>query len=126
MASLGGALIVSLFILWMLSLVYLPLWQLFQEGHASPKNIDLTKPGKPIVFPRYFKTPLGAMFEKEGLIFFREMKSALWFFFILALWAVQIILEFFIRSSLLQHGENLSAVVAQIEARSNLLRQSIL
>jgi hypothetical protein len=106
----------SIGMLWMLSLAYLPLWQLFQEGKAGPKAPTLKKNAKPIIFPRYFKTPLGALFEKEGIVLFREMKSALWFFFLFALWMIQVILEFFIRENLIHHGQQITSLIAQIEA----------
>jgi hypothetical protein len=106
----------SIAMLWMLSFAYLPLWQLFQEGKATMKSVATIKNTGPITFPRFFKSPLGALFEKEGIVLFREMKSALWFFFLLMLWLVQIILEFFIRENLIHHGEQLTSIVGQIEA----------
>ena len=101
---------------------FLSLWQMFQEGRYEAKAVSeqvaMRRHGDegPITFPRWFKSPLGAFFEKEGIVLFRGMKSALWFFFLFVLWMIQIGLEFFIRGNLVHYGTNLSSTLALVES----------
>ena len=101
---------------------FLPLWQVFQEGRYEAKTVSAEaarRPygtGGPITFPRYFKSPIGALFEKEAIVLFRGMKSALWFFFLFILWMVQASLEFFIRGNLVKYGTNLGSALAIVES----------
>jgi hypothetical protein len=101
---------------------FLPLWQLFQEGRYEAKTVSMEAAKRPrgaegpITFPRYFKSPIGALFEKEGIVLFRGMKSALWFFFLFVLWMVQMALEFFIRGNLIKYGTNLGSALALVES----------
>ncbi len=108
---------ICLLILRILQWGFLPLWQVFQEGRfeAKPKAPRMRASQGPITFPRFFKSPLGALFEKEGIILFREMRSALWFFFLLVLWGIQVVMEFFIRANLIKYQVDLSTIVARIE-----------
>jgi ABC-2 type transport system permease protein len=101
---------------------FLPLWQSFQEGRYEAKTVSTEKvmrthgAGKRVTFPRYFKSPLGALFEKEEIVLFRGMKSALWFFFLLVLWMMQVVLEFFIRGALMKSGAGSVSTLAVVEA----------
>jgi len=95
--------------------VYLPLWQVFQEGRFEAAAAAMRMRMGPAAFPRA-KTALGALFEKEALMFVREMKGLFWFFFLFFLWAVQIGLEFFIRANLLKYGVDLAKIIAQVES----------
>ena len=121
-ATLGLCLMCGI-CLWMLRLgahAFLGLWQLFQEGRFEAaqkmprqvRGMGLIPSGS---FPRFWKTPLGALFEKEGIMLFRDGRSALWFFFLLALWTVQVAMGFFIRANLIKYQVNLSSVATQIE-----------
>ncbi len=125
-ASIGLAAICALCLLIMrvTQPAFLTLWQLFQEGSFQAKTSVAERAGGagqgggrgPVAFPRFFKSPRGAIFEKEGLMLFREMRSALWFFFLFLLWMVQLVLEFFVRENLVRHSTDLGAVVASVEA----------
>lgn len=101
---------------------FLPLWQSFQEGRYEAKTVAVEKAVRlhgangPITFPRYFKSPLGALFEKEEIVLFRGMKSALWFFFLFVLWMIQVALEFFIHGALLKSGAGSASTLAIVEA----------
>jgi ABC-2 type transport system permease protein len=101
---------------------FLPLWQVFQEGRYEAKAVSAEAAMRrhesvgPITFPRWFKGPLGAFFEKEGIVLFRGMKSALWFFFLFVLWMVQVVLEFFIRGNLVKYGTNIGSALAVVES----------
>jgi len=101
---------------------FLPLWQIFQEGRYEAKAVStataIRRHGKegPISFPRFFRSPLGALFEKEGIVMFRGMKSALWFFFLFVLWMVQVALEFFIRGNLVKYGTSIGSALAIVES----------
>jgi ABC-2 type transport system permease protein len=120
--GLGLSFLMCLAILWVASRSFLPLWQLFQEGSfeakkvAAPARLGAAGSVAPASFPRFWKSPLGALFEKEGIMLFRDGRSALWFFFLLALWAVQVVMGFFIRANLIKYSVNLSMIVAQVEA----------
>ena len=127
MGDFGSAAIITLGLVFMFCLCllilrilqwgFLPLWQLFQEGRFEAKAAAprMRASKGPITFPRFFKSPLGALFEKEMIILFREMRSVLWFFFLLVLWGIQIVMEFFIRANLIKYNVDLTTIVAQIE-----------
>ncbi|HEX4104027.1 MAG TPA: hypothetical protein VHZ04_00925 [Candidatus Paceibacterota bacterium] len=124
--GLGLMYVVCLAMLWVALPSFLPLWQLFQEGTFEAKKVTVRHvsagagAGTGLVpsgsFPRVWKTPLGALFEKEGIMIFRDGRSALWFFFLLALWMVQVVMGFFIRANLLKYSVNLAMIAAQVEA----------
>lgn len=100
---------ISLVLLFLVSRWYLVLWQIIQEGRfvfSFKKRILL----KPLRFPRYFMDPVGAIFEKEALILFRDLKNALWLFFLFFIWLIQAGLNFFLRKNILKHGVDVSTV----------------
>lgn len=98
--------------------IFLPLWQVFQEGKYEARAMAVSPRRRegPIAFPKFFKSPLGALFEKEGMMLFRNTKNLLWFFFLFVLWAMQVVLEFFIRRNLIHYGEQLISALALVEA----------
>jgi len=116
--AVGGLIlfaIIAMLALKALLFTYLPLWQIFQEGKFEAAASARIKAG-PVHFPRFTKSPLGALFEKESLIFFRGLKGLFWFLFLFFLWVVQIGLEFFIRTNLLKYGVDLAKIIAQVES----------
>ena len=115
---------IALIVLLITTELYLPLWQILQEGHnnASAKSAmaengmgkTRTRP-KPAIFPRFFKSPGGAIFEKELLLTFREMRNFLWFGFLLAMWLVQASLEFLLRFSSIYHSGDFSQILIRLQ-----------
>lgn len=124
LATFGLAVLFALSLLgvFIAKAAFLPMWQIFQEGRYEAKAVSaeaaLRRHGVegPIIFPRWFKSPLGAFFEKESIVLFRGMKSAMWFFFLFVLWMIQVVLEFFIRGNLVKYGTNLGSALAIVES----------
>lgn len=89
-----ATLLALLFLAWIVFRVisrwYLTLWQKLQEGRFQARTDGGRTAAKEVrSFPRYLKTPIGAIFEKEALITMRNMRSVLWFCFLTILWLLQ-------------------------------------
>lgn len=118
-STLAGMFVLSVLLLYVMASGFLPFWQLFQEGRYEAKTVsaDAERPRGaegPVAFPRYFKSPIGALFEKEGIVLFRGMKSALWFFFLFVLWMALVVLESLVHGDLA--GPNLGPTIAVMES----------
>ncbi len=114
-ASLFGLFLASFIWIWVASFFYLPLWQVLQEGRLQAKTVSRGIAKGPVRFPRYLKSPLGALFEKEAMVHVREMKNVLWFGFLFFLWLIQVSLGFFIRRNMLQYQATLDTTSILIE-----------
>ncbi|MDO8515887.1 MAG: hypothetical protein Q7S28_01405, partial [bacterium] len=115
---LGIASAILLVCAYFTSFFYLKLWQLLQEGSAQARTEELlpARAGSPRAFPRIFKTPLGALFEKESLIMFRRMKNMLWSGLLLFLWLVQVGLSIFIRHNMRKYHVDPSVVLNIVQS----------
>lgn len=81
--------IVSSLLWWKISVLYYPLWQKFQEG---TRKID-SKDGISVrnSLPYTFSGSMTmALFKKEALVLSRNFKGALWFFFLMLIWIMEI------------------------------------
>ncbi len=69
---------------------FLDIWQRAQESTFDARAAEGGRPkhARPVRFPRFLRSPLGALFEKEVLLYLRSNKNRLWFGFILALWLI--------------------------------------
>ncbi len=114
--QLGVMFILGFLLVWISSLTYLELWQILREGHLQAKTAVRGVRTGPVRFPRYLKSPLGAFFEKEALVNFRELRNVLWFGFLFFLWLVQVAAGFFIRRNMVHYGTSQLASVALLEA----------
>lgn len=94
------AFVISIF----LSRWHLELWKSFQDGKRDGGTKRISFKNKNIHFPKYFKGPLGTLFEKEALMLFRDAKNTLWLFFLLLIWGMQTGLNFFLRKNISKHS----------------------
>jgi len=74
---------------------YLRSWQDLQAGSYQARYSKHDHKKKPKTFPIFFKSPIGAVIEKEALATFRTMKNLLWILFLAALFFIQIGLNAF-------------------------------
>lgn len=85
----------------LLSRGYLSLWQSLQENPQKAVVAHTQDSGgkRQNVFPRYIKSPLGAIFEKELVLLFRNTRDALWIGFLMLIWLTQTGLNFFLKQN---------------------------
>ncbi len=93
--ALGGMILFR----WM-SLWYLELWQILQEGHSEALPGQTPRRTGALHFPRYLSGPYGAFFEKEALVVFRDGKNTLWFLFAIFLWLIQVATNIFLQRNM--------------------------
>jgi hypothetical protein len=72
---------------------YLSMWQDLQ---SEPQTIHSKTIGAQ-AFPRFFKGPTGALFEKEWIVLFRTGRDFMWLLFMLFLWLLQIAIDVLIK-----------------------------
>jgi ABC-2 type transport system permease protein len=105
----------SLIFLWRTSARFLPIWQTLQEGRFEARGRIKTLQ-KASVFPRRFKTPLGALFEKEVLLTFRNAKNLLWLGFLLSLWLIIAGFHLGFRQSMVKYSLRMSLLPQIVQA----------
>lgn len=75
---------------WWMSPLFYPLWKRFQEGATEPRDTMIAKVEAPRFTYRFMSGKTMALFQKESLIFSRNMKGVLWFLFLTFIWLAQI------------------------------------
>jgi hypothetical protein len=75
---------------------WLAIWQKLQEGRSAPR----LGARKSAPLPWLLSGRLGAIFEKEALVMFRNGRNLAWLGFLFALWLAQAALNFFVRRNL--------------------------
>jgi ABC-2 type transport system permease protein len=92
MISFGFSFVLTviLVVTWfMLSSLFYPLWQRFQEGKSQSAGAKTGSSNT--LFSYQFKgSSTAALFKKEALVFTRDYKGILWFLFLFFIWLVQI------------------------------------
>jgi ABC-2 type transport system permease protein len=101
---------------YLMSNLYLVLWQAFQEGGYKAKAEAAVSDKKPKVFPRFLKGPVGALLEKEAIVSMRTGKNLMWFLFLLSLWLIQTALNDFVSITMSKYAINRSIVPGSIQA----------
>ncbi|OHB21435.1 MAG: hypothetical protein A2939_00925 [Parcubacteria group bacterium RIFCSPLOWO2_01_FULL_48_18] len=98
-----------------LSRWYLPLWQSLQEGRFEART--RVADGHTLKsFPRFFKTPIGAVFEKEALMLVRNARDLMWIGFLLSVWFAQTALNFFLKNNMVKYRVRPESVPDIIQA----------
>ena len=110
------AVVVVGFILYLLSFAFLKLWQRVQEGNFEARTVSGAAHAPPRAFPRFFKTDLGTLFEKEMVVNFRSTRDSLWVVFILGPWVLQTALNLFLRKNSAEYGTSATNIIALIQA----------
>ena len=105
-----------LLVIYLFSFKFLTLWQSLQEGSFEARTSINTMHEPPRAFPRFLKTDLGALFEKEVIVNFRSTRDSLWIVFILGLWVLQMALNVFLRKNGADYGTSETNILATIQA----------
>jgi hypothetical protein len=113
---LALAVIFTALIIYLFSFIFLKLWQGMQEGSFEARTSTNAVNQPPRAFPRFFKTDLGALFEKEVIVNFRSTRDSLWVVFILGLWVLQAALNVFLRKNSADYGTSETNIIALIQA----------
>jgi len=84
---------------------FLPIWQKLQEGsfeaRTKVRNHGLLKFKE---FPMIFKSPVGALLEKEFLVMGRGLKDVIWTGFILSIWLFYTGINVMLRNAMRRYG----------------------
>jgi hypothetical protein len=112
--ALGVAAII--FVIYLFSFIFLRVWQCMQEGSFEARASVPTIHEPPRAFPRFIKTDLGALFEKEMIVNFRSIRDLLWVLFILSLWIIQTALNVFLRKNSAEYGTSGTSIIVSIQA----------
>jgi Putative ATP-binding cassette len=110
-----GAVAIMLAI-YLFSFNFLGVWQGMQEGSFEARTSVPAMHEPPRAFPRFIKTPLGALFEKEMIVNFRSIRDSLWVLFILSLWILQTALNIFLRKNSAEYGTSGASIVVSIQS----------
>ncbi|HVN26401.1 MAG TPA: hypothetical protein VMT99_01990 [Candidatus Paceibacterota bacterium] len=125
LAALALAVAVVGVLIWLLSFAYLPVWQRLQEqdfeartalGDDADAAARTAANEPPRAFPRYFRSPIGAIFEKEAVTTFRSLRDLLWILFMLGLWIIQSALNLFLHRNSAEYGVSTATIVAAIQS----------
>lgn len=96
---------------WLVSPLYYPLWQGFQEGRGQ--NID--KNSRSGISYRFKGGLLSALFKKELLVASRDWKGVLWFSFLTLIWLIQIGGSLIMEHNIRRHEVNIEATMATLQ-----------
>jgi hypothetical protein len=116
---IGGIALTAIFvmlIIYLFSFIFLKLWQGIQEGNFEARTSIGVKHQPPRAFPRFLKSDLGALFEKEIIVNFRSTRDSLWVVFILGLWAIQVGLNLFLQKNSAAYGTSEANIIAYLQA----------
>jgi hypothetical protein len=103
-------------IVYLLSFMFLPLWQGIQEGSFEARtSIAVAHHAPARAFPRLLKSDLGALFEKEIIVNFRSVRDSLWVVFILGLWVLQSALNLYLKKNSAYYGDSEMNIIGLVE-----------
>ena len=108
--------VLSVVVIYLFSFNFLRLWQRMQESSFEARTTSSSGNTKPRAFPRFIRSDIGAIFEKEFVVNFRNMRDSLWVIFILGLWILQTALNLFLRHNASEYGTSEIAILASIQA----------
>jgi len=114
--GIAAAAIFVMLIIYLFSFKFLKLWQGVQEGSFEARTSITAIHKPPRAFPRFLKSDLGALFEKEVIVNFRSARDSLWVVFILGLWVLQTGLNIFLRKNSANYGTSEVNIIALIQA----------
>jgi hypothetical protein len=115
-AWLALAVALMFLIIYLFSFIFLKLWQGVQEGNFEARTSTTMTHQPPRAFPRFLKSDLGALFEKEAIVNFRSTRDSLWVVFILGLWVLQTGLNIFLRKNSADYGTSEVNIIALIQS----------
>ncbi|MDQ5954332.1 MAG: type transport system permease protein [Patescibacteria group bacterium] len=104
--------LVAIIAWWLVSYLFYPLWQVFQEGNNKETEKKNTRSGKVYQFQG---SQLTALFKKESLIASRNWKNVLWFSFLACIWLVQIGVSVIMEHNIRRHETDISATLAILQ-----------
>lgn len=108
----SAAIMVSVWLV--VSPLFYPLWQKFQEGIAGQKSSNILSFGDST--PYYFMGGATfALFKKEALVTSRNMKGVLWFSFLLLIWLIQIGANLILENNIYRYGADLTQKISTLQ-----------
>lgn len=105
LGELVALLIISMLLFRWSKKFYLSLWQKLQENNFVAKSRATERVPKSS-YIRFFKSPLSAIYTKEWLIMTRNVRNAMWVFFLMTLLLIQTGLNFVMGKNIATHQIN--------------------
>ncbi|MCH7756639.1 hypothetical protein IIC45_00945 [Patescibacteria group bacterium] len=106
LGEIVALLIISMLLFTWSKKFYLSLWQKLQENSFVAKSRTTGRVPKSS-FIRFFKSPLSAIYTKEWLIMTRNIRNAMWLFFLMMLLFIQTGLNFVMGKNIAVHQLNI-------------------